>query len=74
MPKQPEHSPAKLGDSPRDRLVRDLRALGQLDPSRQTAAERLTTLLGADLLAAIYADQGDLDVSTIPSATPRRVA
>jgi hypothetical protein len=45
------------------------------DPTRQTAAERLTTLLGADLLAAIYTDLRDLDVTTIPLATrPRRVA
>jgi hypothetical protein len=75
MPKKPEHKATKLGDPQLDRLVRDLRALGRLDPSRQTAAERLTTLLGADLLAAIFADLRDLDVTTIPLATrPRRVA
>lgn len=61
--------------APLDRLVRDIRALGQPDASSLHAVERLTAELGGDLLAAIHAELDRLDAGSFPLCSrPRRVA
>jgi hypothetical protein len=46
----------RLAGSPSDRLLSDLAAIGLLNAARPAAAERLSELLGDDLLAAVRAE------------------
>jgi hypothetical protein len=59
---------------PLERLLRDLAALGHGDPTGPSADERLTAALGADLLAAVYAELNHVQLDGLPLGRPRRVA
>lgn len=56
------------------RLVRDLLALDVLSPRRPTAAERLDTVLGPELVAAVRRGLGVSPGGVRHYARPRRIA
>jgi hypothetical protein len=59
---------------PFERLRRDLAALGD-SPARPSATERLTAMLGDDLLAAILTELRRLEAADVPlGKRPRRAA
>jgi hypothetical protein len=68
--------PGGNGDSPLDRLLRDLTALGAAaEPEQPRAQERLAAELGDDLLAAVHAELARLDFGGFPLCSrARRVA
>lgn len=60
---------------PLERLLRDMRALARPDASRPPVSERLTAMLGGDLLAVVLAGLNSLEAGAFPRcSSPRRVA
>jgi hypothetical protein len=75
MENRPAQELRRLDGSEDDRLARDLVALGLLDPTRPSAAERLTAMLGDELVAAIHAELERASSNPAPlRGCPRRVA
>jgi hypothetical protein len=56
------------------RLVRDLLALDVLSPRRPTAAERLDTILGPEVVAAVRSGLGVSPGGSRRHLRPRRIA
>lgn len=61
---QNQHSHNQL--SPVDRLLRDLRAVGRLNPGHVPVSERLRAELGETLHAVLRRDLASVDASTFP--------
>jgi hypothetical protein len=66
------HSDRLTGTGALERLLRDLRAAGALDPTRPTARERLAAELGDELLEVVRGSIGDRSRALL--APDRRVA
>ena len=68
--------PGRPLDPHANRLLRDLIAIGQLEPSRLPAAQRLNVILSESLLEVLRASLGlPSAISTMPGRDrPRRVA
>ena len=65
----------RSGESPVDRLLHDLRALGAYEPGRPPADARLAAELGDDLLATLHTELDRVDFGGFPLCRrDRRVA